>query len=112
MSPGNELGNMFHSDAANTKGSRNLPGISDSVVDALIDKIINSERRQQLVIASRALDRVLLFGEYLVPNWFIDRHRIAYRNFFESPETLPLYYEPISLLIKTWWMKQPTSTNN
>jgi microcin C transport system substrate-binding protein len=112
MSPGNELGNMFHSNAAGTKGSRNLPGISDSVVDALIDTVINSEKREQLVIASRALDRVLLFGEYLVPNWFIDKHRIAYRNLFESPEKLPLYYEPISLLIKTWSMKQPTGANN
>jgi microcin C transport system substrate-binding protein len=110
MSPGNELGNMFHSEAADTKGSRNLPGISDPVVDALVDKVINSEKREQLVIVSRALDRVLLFGEYLVPNWFIDRHRIAYRNHFEYPETLPLYYEPISLVIKTWWMKKSNLT--
>jgi microcin C transport system substrate-binding protein len=112
MSPGNELASLFHSEAATTKGTRNLSGISNPVIDALIEKVINSEKREDLVIATRALDRVLLFGEYLVPNWFIDRHRIAYRNFFESPETLPLYYEPISLLTKTWWMKQPTSTNN
>lgn len=110
MSPGNELGNLFHSQAASTKGSRNLSGINDPVVDALIEKVINSEKREGLVTASRALDRVLLFGEYLVPNWYINKHRIAYRNFFEFPETLPLYYDPISLLIKTWWMKPPKET--
>lgn len=105
MSPGNELASMFHSRSANTKGSRNLSGINDPVIDALVEEVINSEKREQLVIATRALDRVLLHGEYLVPNWYINRHRIAYWDVFESPDTLPLYYEPISLLIKTWWKK-------
>jgi microcin C transport system substrate-binding protein len=76
------------------------------VVDALVEKVINAENRHQLVVASRALDRVLLFNEYLVPNWYIDKHRIAYRDIFDYPETLPLYYEPVSVLIKTWWKKQ------
>ncbi|MFC1589312.1 hypothetical protein ACFL3P_03470, partial [Pseudomonadota bacterium] len=53
-------------------------------------------------------DRVLLFGEYLVPNWYIDKHRIAYRSIFDYPETLPLYYDPITLLIKSWWKKPAT----
>ncbi len=104
MSPGNELKNRFHSQAVNTKGSSNLPGIADSVVDALIERVVNAEDRAQLLVASRALDRVLLFGEYLVPNWYIDKHRIAYRNIFAYPETLPLYYDPITLLVKTWWV--------
>lgn len=106
MSPGNELRNMFHSQSVSSKGSRNLPGINDPVVDALVDKVINAGNRRQLVVAARALDRVLLFNEYLVPNWYIDKHRIAYKNNFDYPETLPLYYEPISVLIKTWWKKQ------
>ena len=82
-----------------------MPGINDPVVDALVDKLINSETRHDLVIAARALDRVLLFGEYLMPNWYINVHRVAYNNVFEMPETLPLYYEPISLMLKTWWSK-------
>jgi len=111
MSPGNELKNMFDSRSAPTIGSRNLPGIESPVVDALIDEVIDADNRHHLVIAARALDRVLLFGEYLVPNWYIDKHRIAYRDLFYFPETLPLYYEPMSVLIKTWWMKQkPTKT--
>lgn len=112
MSPGNELRNMFHSETANTNGSRNLPGIENPVIDALIDKVIDSENREQLVVASRALDRVLLNNEYLVPNWYIDKHRIAYRNIFAFPDSLPLYYEPISLLIKTWWQQQTQSENS
>ena len=112
MSPGNELMNRFHSNAVNTKGASNLPGIDDPVVDALIERVLNAENRQQLLTASRALDRVLLFGEYLVPNWYIDKHRIAYRNIFSYPETLPLYYDPITLLIKTWWVKPQIPANS
>ena len=105
MSPGNELKNRFHSQSVDSKGSANLPGINNPVVDALIERVVNAEDRAQLLVASRALDRVLLFGEYLVPNWYIDKHRIAYRDIFSYPETLPLYYDPITLLIKSWWIK-------
>ena len=106
VSPGNELRAKFNSEAAKTNGSRNMPGINDPVVDALIDKLINAETRHELVIAARALDRVLLFGEYLVPNWYINVHRIAYQNTFDMPQNLPLYYEPISLMLKTWSSKE------
>ena len=106
VSPGNELMNMFHSTAAEMNGSRNLIGLTDPVIDVLIEKIINAEDREHLVIASHALDRVLLHGEYLVPNWYIDKHRIAYRDRFEIPETLPLYFEPVSWLLKTWSVKE------
>ena len=106
VSPGNELMNMFHSQAAAIEGSRNLPGISSPVVDALIEQIINAENRESLIIAAHALDRVLLHGEYLMPNWYIDKHRIAYRDKFNMPETLPLYFEPVSWLLKTWSAKE------
>ena len=111
MSPGNELKNRFHSQSIGTKGSDNLSGIADPVVDALIEDVVNAENREQLLIASRALDRVLLFGEYLIPNWYIDKHRIAYRNTFEYPKKLPLYYEPVTLLIKSWWKKPVMQTS-
>ncbi|PCI06836.1 MAG: ABC transporter substrate-binding protein [Gammaproteobacteria bacterium] len=105
ISPGNELMNMFHSRSAQLKGSNNLPGINDPVVDELVLKIIQAEDREQLVIASRALDRVLVQGEYLVPNWFINVHRVAYWNKFGIPDGHPLYYEPVSWLLKSWWIK-------
>jgi len=116
MSPGNELMNMFHSASANKNGSRNLMGISDPVVDALIDKIISSSSRDDLIIACRALDRVLLQGNYLVPNWYINTHRIAYWDKFDRPEKTPLYYNPKSWMMSSWWVKdasikQPTVNN-
>ena len=105
MSPGNELRNMFHSASADKNGSRNFMGVKDPVVDALVDKIISSENRKDLIVACRALDRVLLLGNYLVPNWYINTHRIAYWDKFNQPDTLPLYYNPESLMIATWSIK-------
>ncbi len=104
-SPGNELRNMFHSVSANQPGSRNLAGIEHPVIDALIDELIAAENRQQLVLVCHALDRVLLHQEYLVPNWYINVHRVAYWNKFSLPKKLPLYYDPISWLLKTWSIK-------
>ncbi len=106
VSPGNELMNMFFSTSADMKGSKNLPGINDPVVDALVQEIIQAKDREQVVIASRALDRVLLYGEYLVPNWYINVHRVAYWNKFGIPETQPLYYDPVSWMLKAWWIDE------
>lgn len=105
VSPGNELMNMFHSTSADLKGSKNLPGISNPVIDDLVLAIIQAKDREEVVTASRALDRVLLYGEYLVPNWYINVHRIAYWDKFGIPETQPLYYDPTSWLLKAWWKK-------
>ena len=106
VSPGNELMSMFHSTSAELKGSNNLPGISSPVVDALVLDIIQAKDREEVVTASRALDRVLLYGEYLVPNWYINVHRVAYWNKFGIPETQPLYYDPTSWLLKAWWIEK------
>lgn len=103
QSPGNELMNTFHSSAAEREGSRNYMGVQDPVVDALIEKIIFAPDREHLVTAARALDRVLLWGEYLVPNWYIGSHRIAYWDRFGHPETLPLYYDVTSWMLRSWW---------
>lgn len=110
VSPGNELMNMFHSSSAEMKGSKNLPAISSSVIDALVQEIIQAKDREQVVIASRALDRVLLYGEYLVPNWYINVHRVAYWDKFGIPETQPLYYDPISWLLKAWWIEEAVNS--
>ena len=76
-------------------------GIGGNSVDELI---ISAESRDQLVTRCRALDRVLQWGYYVVPNWYVARHRVSYWNKFNRPETLPLYYNPIQALM-TWWMK-------
>lgn len=108
QSPGNELMGMFHSSAADQEGSGNVIGIKNPVVDALIQEVIYAADREQLVAAVHALDRVLLHNEYLVPNWYIASHRVAYWNRFGYPDTLPLYYNPVTWAISTWW-KQPAN---
>ncbi len=106
QSPGNEQRNYWHSEAADRKGSRNIAGIKDRVVDMLVDRIIYAENRDELIAACRALDRVLWYGYYLVPNWYLNTHRLAYHNEFNMPETLPVYYDYISFLL-TWWSRDP-----
>jgi len=105
QSPGNELRSMFGSDAAKQQGSLNYAGISDPAVDAMIHEVIYARGRKNLVAAARALDRVLMYGQYMVPNWFIDYHRVAYRNRFGIPKTLPKFYQPDDWMLESWWMR-------
>ena len=104
QSPGNEQINFWHSKAASRKGSRNLAGIQDEAVDTLIDKIIYAENGADLTTAVKALDRVLWYGYYLVPNWHLSSHRIAFHNKFNIPSSLPTYYDYMSFVM-TWWRK-------
>jgi microcin C transport system substrate-binding protein len=105
-SPGNEQRNYFHSQSAQVKGSDNLAGIDNPVVDALIDGLIQAESREDLIAHTRALDRVLLHHYYVLPNWFIDYHRVAYRRDLAHPTPLPLYYQPLSNVVQLWWRKE------
>lgn len=108
LSPGNEQRNFWHSAVADVPGSKNLAGVKDPVVDALVDRIIYAQTREELTAACKALDRVLWYGHYLVPNWYMNGYRLAYRNIFEQPQTLPLHYDPVQLLM-TWWRKEPAA---
>jgi microcin C transport system substrate-binding protein len=101
LSPGNEQLDFWSSEAADKFGSRNLAGIKDPVVDALIEKIITAPDRENLITACKGLDRVLLWGYYSIPNWHIKTYRIAYWNKFGRPEIKPKY----SLgFMDTWWV--------
>ncbi len=101
LSPGNEQRDFWGSDKANIKGSRNLIGIKDPVIDELIETLINAKDRQALISATRALDRVLLHNHYVIPHWHIRNFRVAYWNKFESPSISPKY----ALGFNTWWLK-------
>lgn len=105
QSPGNELINVWHSSSADKEGSNNTMGIKDPAVDALIDKLIYAPDRKHLVTAAHALDRVLLQGEYIIPNWYIAHHRVAYWGGLGYPEKLPLYYDADSWVLRAWWKK-------
>jgi len=106
QSPGNEQRDYWHSTAAGQPGSRNLIGLKDPIIDTLVDKIIYAEKQDELTAACRALDRVLWYGYYLVPNWYVANHRLVYWNRFGKPATLPLYYQPDQALM-TWWLTGP-----
>lgn len=108
QSPGNEQMSYWHSDSANNVGSRNYAGINSPVVDDLVDKIVYATNREELSAACKALDRVLWFGYYTIPNWYLPVHRLGYANDFQQPTKLPLYYDPFQLLM-TWWKKQHTA---
>lgn len=99
-SPGNELRDRFGSEAAQTPGSSNYLGVSDPVVDALIDKVLSSETREELVNRTNALDRVLLWSHYVIPHWHIPAYRLAYWDRFGKPETRPIY----AVGLDTWWL--------
>lgn len=105
QSPGNELLSLWHSSTADQEGANNVMGLKNPVVDALIQKIIYAPDRKRLITSTRALDRVLLHGEYIVPNWFIATHRIAYWNRFGMPAQTPLYYGADSWMLRSWWKK-------
>jgi microcin C transport system substrate-binding protein len=91
LSPGNEQRGYWGSQSATREGSRNFAGISDPAIDSLIESIIFAENREDLVYATRALDRVLLAGHYVIPQFFYPFDRFARWNIFSHPEPLPEY---------------------
>jgi len=101
LSPGNEQRNQWTAAAAEVPGSDNIAGIKDPVIDELVDLVIGAADRESLVAATRALDRMLLWGDYVVPNWHIRSFRIVYWNKFGRPETLPKYGIGFPA---TWWV--------
>jgi microcin C transport system substrate-binding protein len=98
--PGDSLRSYFSSQAAAMRGSQNLAGISDSAIDALIDKIIAADNRTSLTTACRALDRVIRSGRYWVPHWYKAAHWLAYWDVFNRPATKPRYARGVP---ETWW---------
>jgi microcin C transport system substrate-binding protein len=99
-SPGNEQRNFWGSAAADKEGSANVIGIKNPAVDTLIDKIILAKDRAELVAATRALDRVLLWNHYVVPQWHTPFQRLAMWNYYARPSKLPAR-DPSFL--RVWW---------
>jgi microcin C transport system substrate-binding protein len=101
LSPGNEQREFWGSAAADVQGSRNLIGIKDPVVDALIENVVAAPDREGLIAATRALDRVLLWRHFLVPQWHVRVFRIVYWNKFGRPAISPKYALGFT---DTWWV--------
>jgi microcin C transport system substrate-binding protein len=100
LSPGNEQYGFWGSKAATVPGSRNVGGIQNPVVDALVEQIIAAPSREQLVERVHALDRVLLWNYYVIPQYYIGIYRLAYWDMFERPALAPRYSDGFS----TWWV--------
>lgn len=100
MSPGNEQIDYWHSSRADMKGSSNYIGLKNPAVDALVEKIVSASSYEELQTACRALDRVLLWEFYVVPNWYNQSFRMIYWNKFGQPDTAPKY----DLGLETWWI--------
>jgi microcin C transport system substrate-binding protein len=100
LSPGNEQRDFWGSEAAGTKGSRNLAGIKDPAVDRLIDLVVTAPDRVSLVARTRALDRALLWGHYVIPHWHIRAYRVVHWDKFSRPAVSPKY----ALGLDTWWV--------
>ena len=101
LSPGNEQRDFWGSAAAGREGSRNIIGIKDPAIDKLIDHVIFANSRAELITASRALDRVLLWHHYVIPNWHIQAFRVAYWDRFDKPKVRPKYGLGFQ---DTWWV--------
>jgi len=102
LSPGNEQQFYWGSDVGKKDGSRNYAGIDSPIIDALIEKLISATNREELTTAIHALDRVLLWGHYVVPLYHSNKDRIAYWDFFEYPNKIPLY----GIVIESWWINK------
>jgi microcin C transport system substrate-binding protein len=105
QSPGSELLSMFSSISYNKNGTFNFPGIKDKDIDKVIDKLVYSSNRKELITAAHLLDRLLWNQYYLVPNWYINTHRVAYYDKFIQPSILPLYYQATNYVLQTWSIK-------
>ena len=100
LTPGNELRTYFSSESAASEGSRNLAGVKDPVVDALVETVIAAKSRAEVLTATRALDRVLRANHYWVPHWYKGSHHLAYWNKYARPPVKAKYGLGV---IDTWW---------
>ncbi len=100
LSPGNEQQIFWSSAAADQPGTRNFAGIKNPVIDELIGLVIDADNRETLVQRVRALDRVLQWGFYVIPQYYLGGDRMAYWDVFGRPDTVPLK----GTSVMTWWI--------
>ena len=106
LSPGNEQAMFWTSEAADQPGSGNYVGIRNPAVDTLVAGVISARDRDELVARTRALDRVLLWNHYVIPQWHIGHDRVAYWDKFGRPETTPMR----GYQLFAWWAKEAART--
>lgn len=106
LSPGNEQSLYWGSEAADTEGSRNWMGMKSPAVEAMIERILTSSSQDDFVAATKALDRVLTSGRYVIPSWHSPISRIAHVAELKFPENLPMYGDWIGFQPDVWWYEE------
>ena len=101
LSPGNEQRWYWHSEAAQVPGTRNYCGIQNKAIDQLVELVITAETREDLINRCKTLDRALLWGHYVIPNWHLGAFRVAYTAKLKHPANLP----PYNLDLYSWWIE-------
>jgi len=104
LSPGNEQRYYWGSEAADQPGSRNLMAAKSPAIDAMIDTMVNATTTQDFIAATRALDRVLTAGRYVVPFWQFTQDRIAHIAEMKYPDHIPLYGDGPNYMPEVWWI--------
>ena len=107
ISPGNEQKNWWSSEAADQPGTQNIIGVKNPVIDEIIDKLISARDREELVLYTKVLDRILLFNYYLIPQFHIGHYRVAYWNKISRPEITSKY----DLGFDFWWFDEKKNEN-
>jgi microcin C transport system substrate-binding protein len=102
--PGNEQYSFWHSSQSAVKGSQNLAGLQNPVIDGLVEKIAQAHSLADLTPAARALDRVLLAMHIVIPHWSVDAWRLVHWNLFGKPRLQP----PYNIALDTWWLASKT----
>ncbi len=106
LSPGNEQYFYWGSKAAVEDGTPNLMGAQDPAIDAMIDAMLTARTREESIAATRALDRLLISGRYVVPFWQFTAGRIAHKAEMKFPETLPIYGDGPDWMPQFWWYEE------
>lgn len=106
LSPGNEQNLYWSIEAAETEGSRNLMGMKSPAAEAMIEALLTSESQDDFLAATRALDRILTTGRYVIPIWYNPVSRIAHARELKYPESLPMYGDWIGFQPDVWWYEE------
>lgn len=103
LSPGNEQRFYWGSEAATQEGARNLMGVESPAIDAMIDTMLSAKTTQEFTTATRALDRVLTAGRFVIPFWQFNEGLIAHRREMQRAPTLPIYGDGPNYMPEVWW---------
>ncbi len=106
LSPGNEQKLYWGSELADAEGSRNWMGVKSPAIDAMIDNILTAESQEDFRAATRALDRMLTAGRYVIPVWYSNVSRLAHIRELHYPEHIPMYGDWLGFLPDTWWYQE------